>query len=57
MKRIVPISTYLKHYLFMLMCVISMNAFAQEGKSFNLMSGLQQLGANLGQIEEELLPP
>ena len=57
MKRIAPMSTYLTRYLSMLMCVISMNAFGQEGKSFNLMSGLQQLGANLGQIEEELLPP
>ena len=55
MKRVSPI--HLPRYLLMLMCVISINAFAQEGKSFNLMSGLQQLGANLGQSEEELLPP
>ncbi|MDO8437252.1 MAG: protein-disulfide reductase DsbD [Nitrosomonadaceae bacterium] len=47
----------LPRYLLLLLCVVSINAFAEEKKSFNLLSGLQQLGANLGQNEEELLPP
>ncbi|MCX7184425.1 MAG: protein-disulfide reductase DsbD [Nitrosospira sp.] len=47
----------LARYLTLLLCVVSINAFAEEKKSFSLLSGLQQLGANLGQNEEELLPP
>ena len=47
----------LPRYLLLLLCIVSINAFAEEKKSFNLLSGLQQLGANLGQSEEELLPP
>ncbi len=47
----------LPRYLLLLLCAVSINVFAEEGKSFNLLSGLQQLGVNLGQSEEELLPP
>ncbi|MEK7768190.1 MAG: hypothetical protein AAB286_00530, partial [Pseudomonadota bacterium] len=47
----------LPHYLLLLLCFVSINVFAEEKKSFSLLSGLQQLGANLGQNEEELLPP
>lgn len=47
----------LPRYLLLLFCLVSINAFAEEKKSFSLLSGLQQLGANLGQSEEELLPP
>ena len=47
----------LPRYLLLLLCAVSINVFAEEGKSFNLLSGLQQLGVNLSQNEEELLPP
>ncbi|MEP6877261.1 MAG: protein-disulfide reductase DsbD [Nitrosospira sp.] len=41
----------------LLLCFFSMNIFAEERKAFDFLSGLQQLGANFDQTEQELLPP
>jgi thiol:disulfide interchange protein DsbD len=56
MNRI-ALAMRLPRYLLLLLCVVSINVFAEQKTSFSLLSGLQQLGANLGQNEEELLPP
>jgi thioredoxin:protein disulfide reductase len=44
-------------YILLLLCFSSMNVFAEERKAFDFLSGLQQLGANFDQPEQELLPP
>ena len=44
-------------YILLLLCFSSMNVFAEERKAFDFLSGLQQLGANFDQSEQELLPP
>ena len=41
----------------LLLCFFSMNIFAEERKAFDFLSGLQQLGVNFDQTEQELLPP
>ncbi len=41
----------------LLLCVTSINAFAEEEKPSGILSGLKQLGANFAQDEQELLPP
>lgn len=56
MNRI-GLSLRLTRYFLLLLCAVSINVLAEEKKSFSLLSGLQQLGTNLGHNEEELLPP
>ena len=41
----------------LLLCVTSINAFAEEEKPSGILSGLKQLGASFTQDEQELLPP
>jgi thiol:disulfide interchange protein DsbD len=41
----------------LLLCLCSMNIFAEERKAFDFLSGLQRLGAGFDQTEQELLPP
>jgi thiol:disulfide interchange protein DsbD len=51
------LSVRLIQYALLLLCFFSMNIFAEERKAFDFLSGLQQLGANFDQTEQELLPP
>jgi thiol:disulfide interchange protein DsbD len=51
------LSVRLIQYVLLLLCFFSMNIFAEERKAFDFLSGLQQLGANFDQTEQELLPP
>ena len=44
-------------FLLLLLCVTSINAFAEEEKPSGILSGLKQLGASFTQDEQELLPP
>ena len=41
----------------LLLCVTSINAFAEEEKPSGILSGLKQLGASFTKDEQELLPP
>ena len=51
------LSVRLIQYTLLLLCFFSVNIFAEERKAFDFLSGLQQLGANFDQTEQELLPP
>jgi thioredoxin:protein disulfide reductase len=53
----IGLSVRLIQYVLLLLCFSSMNVFAEERKAFDFLSGLQQLGANFDQPEQELLPP
>jgi len=48
---------HLIRFFLLLLCFTSINAFAEKGKPSGLLSGLQQLGTNFSQNEQELLPP
>lgn len=48
---------HLIRYFLLLLCLFSVNIFAEEKKSSGFFSGLQQLGASFDQSEQELLPP
>ncbi|SCX55827.1 protein-disulfide reductase DsbD [Nitrosospira sp. Nsp1] len=47
----------LSQYFLLLLCLCSINSFAEERKPFGFLSGLQQLGSGFEQDEQELLPP
>lgn len=44
-------------FFLLLLCVTSINAFAEEEKPSGLLSELKQLGSSFTQNEQELLPP
>jgi thiol:disulfide interchange protein DsbD len=48
---------YLIRFFLLLLCVTSINAFAEEEKPSGLLSELKQLGSSFTQNEQELLPP
>lgn len=47
----------LSRYFILLLCFFSFETSAEERTSFGFLSGLQRLGANVDQNEQELLPP
>ena len=47
----------LSQYFLLLLCLCSINSFAEERKPFGFLSGLQQLSSGFEQNEQELLPP
>ena len=48
----------ISQFLLLLFCCVSLSVHAQENESFSIFSGLQKLGINLGQPnQQELLPP
>ena len=48
---------HLIRFFLLLLCFTSISAFAEMEKPSGLLSGLQQLGTNFAQNEQELLPP
>jgi thiol:disulfide interchange protein DsbD len=47
----------LSQYFLLLLCLCSINSFAEERSAFGFLSGLQRLGSGIEQNEQELLPP
>jgi len=48
---------YLIRFFLLLICVTSINAFAETEKPSGILSELKQLGTNFTQNEQKLLPP
>ncbi len=47
----------LSQYFWLLLCLCSINSFAEERSAFGFLSGLKRLGSGIEQNEQELLPP